>query len=104
MGNCKVNEENAKYLILLSFEFKTECLSDYIIKYLIKTITERDITGLLHRLELAHEYELAELKEACILTVNRNSVQLVDSLEWHELTKRRPELIIELFKNHESEN
>lgn len=56
--------------------------------------------GILDRLVLAHKYELDNLKISCIQTVNRHSIQIVNSTRWEDFALKYPPLVIEIFRRN----
>ena len=88
------------YLIECSAAFEVPSLKSYLCDYFIETISDRNVEGILNRLELAHKYELNSLKMHCIQTVNRHSIQIVNSIKWQQFALEYPTLVIEIFRKN----
>jgi hypothetical protein len=84
--------------LALAFEMNAFkfCLCDY----LANSIRERNLEGILKRLELAHVYELDNLKSVCIKAVNDLNIQIINSVNWPQFSAAYPELVVEIFRKN----
>lgn len=99
-GTCIVNEKNSINLLALSKAFQVDVFKMFLCNYLIGTINERNVDGLLYRLQMAHVYKMDALKEECIKAVNEYSIKIVNALGWNEFKRDYPSVVAEIFRKN----
>lgn len=99
-GDCNINKENLKHLIVLSEAFKVDSLKTYLSAHYQSILTFHDIDGLLYAIQLAHVYDLTDLKAVCIRLINENSSIVVNAASWKQLTKKYPLLVLQIFRKN----
>lgn len=97
-GDCEINSEVANYLISLAEIFQVDFLKEYLSSYYQKNVKSSDVDKLIKTLELAHIYQIEDLKRFCIDQINKNSYVVVNAACWKGFSAKYPDLVLEIFR------
>lgn len=97
-GTCEINQQNSHFLTVLSDAFETETLKTFLSDYYTRILNPDNINDLIRTVDLAETYKLSVLKGTCIKLINENAKLVANSSAWSKLSKRHPNLVLEIFR------
>jgi len=102
-SECDVNETNAKYMLAFAYVFEADSMNKFLASYFMglirKSVEDNNLLRIILILELAHYYDLEDVKKECIkvLLEKRNSIEKLNYALWKKISQKYPELLLEIF-------